>query len=222
MRSKRLPNENSLPETNMHFLGQFVSFGEVTNFHGTTMDLKNFSRKNHAQLQWILPCYTMEVDVLPAYQPEWRPAKSLPTSLRSDQQSPRLARWWTSWCSWCTCLFCQGDKKRNANKKKQIFKKKRSIANINYSDNILIPLLYTCNFGRESLKRTYLQQYSSVLPTRFWRLQIPSPTFRFDWSSAWAWHMKANHKKILDRLSPNLGRLAGQNCTENHQLGTFA
>lgn len=32
--------------------------------------------------------------------------------------------------------------------------------------------------------------------------------------------MKANHKKILDRLSPNLGRVPGYNCTENHQLGT--
>ena len=140
MRSKRLPNENSLPETNMHFLGQFVSFGEVTNFHGTTMDLKNSSRKIHAQLQWILPCYTMEVDVLPAYQPEWRPAKSLPTSLRSDQQSPRLARWWTSWCSWCTCRSCRRDKKRNADKKKQIFKK-----NVQLPISILITSWYHCS-----------------------------------------------------------------------------
>ena len=69
--------------------------------------------------------------------------------------------------------------KRNADRKKHIKNTLNSLAKIN-SDTILIPWFYTCNTGRESLKRTYLQQYSSVLPTRFWRLQIPSPTFRFN------------------------------------------
>lgn len=53
-----------------------------------------------------------------------------------------------------------------------------SIANINY-DTILIPLFYTCNFGRESLKRTYLQQYSSVLPTRFFKATNPISNVSF-------------------------------------------
>lgn len=53
-----------------------------------------------------------------------------------------------------------------------------SIANINY-DTILVPWFYTCNFGRESLKRTYLQQYSSVLPTRFFKATNPISNVSF-------------------------------------------
>lgn len=72
-----------------------------------------------------------------------------------------------------------GVTKKEMRTEKRIKNTLNSLANIN-SDTILIPLFYTCNTGRESLKRTYLQQYSSVLPTRFWRLQIPFPTFRFN------------------------------------------
>ena len=67
-----------------------------------------------------------------------------------------------------------GVTKKEMRTKKRIKNTWNSIANIN-SDTILIPLFYTCNFGRESLKRTYLQQYSrsSVLPTRFLKATNP-------------------------------------------------
>ena len=130
------------------------------------MDLKNFSRKNR------LPSCSEFCLVIP-----WRLMFFLHISQNDGQQKAcqhpcevtnKVHVWRDGGHHDAASapVFCRSDKKRNADKKKRIKNTLNSLAKIN-SDTILIPLFYTCNTGRESLKRTYLQQDSSVLPTRF-------------------------------------------------------